>query len=43
LEDNKIPVNSTQVEDSTQMIQKMTHLGENTKQGQALGRLIKGR
>jgi len=31
------------MEDVKQMIQKMTHLGENTKYGQALGRLIKGK
>jgi len=41
--EDKIPINSTQMEDIKQMIQKTTHLCENTKQGQALGRLTKGR
>jgi hypothetical protein len=40
---HKISVNGIQMEEVKQMFQKMTHLGENTKQGQVLGRLTKGR
>jgi len=43
LKDNKIPVNSTQLEDVETNDSKDAHLGEKTKKGQALGRLTKGR